>query len=216
MAWVLTMAAPGKWRTVMAGEDREAQVSAAVDEVFERADRDSAAVQKHWMRQRLDRALDGAEDAGGSVVSVAFPTAPVAGVVLPVTATVLALEVESDSMESAMKALAAVAAADPTAKPMSTPAGLVLRTHRTTDVKQAFDAEVAEAPVSPAERDAIGAASSSMPMLRARYIVPAAGEKQWHAVAFSATLGTEEPGLVETFLELFDAFAETLDWRQDQ
>jgi len=216
MTWVLTMAAPGEWRTVMVGEDRDAQVSAAVEEVFRRADRDSSAAQKHWMRQRLERALDGADDAGGRVVSVAFPTALVAGVVLPVTATVLGLEVESDSMESAMKALAAVAAADPTAKPMSTPAGLALRTHRTTDVKEAFDAEVAEAPVSPDERDAIRAASSTMPMLRARYLVPTSGERRWHAVAFSATLGTEEPGLVENFLELFDAFAETLEWRQDQ
>jgi len=215
MTWVLTMAAPGQWRTVTAGEGREEQVSAAVDEVFRRVDRDSAAAQKHWMRERLVRALDGADEAGGRVVSVAFPTAPVAGAVLPVTATVLGLEVESDSMESAMKALAAVAAADATAKPMSTPAGLALRTHRVTDVKQAFDAEVAEAPVSPEERIAIAEASSAMPMLRARYLVPASGDKQWHAVAFSATLGTDEPELVETFLELFDAFAETLEWRQE-
>jgi len=215
MTWVLTMAAPGQWRTVMTGEDREAQIAAAVEEAYRRADRDSSAVQKHWMRQRLERALDGSDDAGGRVVSVAFPTAPVAGAVLPVTATVLGLDVESESMESAMKALAAVAAADPTAKPMPTPAGLALRTHRVADVKEAFDAEVAEAPVSPEERVAIVEASSTMPMLRARYLVPASGDKYWHAVAFSATLGTEEPDLVETFLELFDAFAGTLEWRQE-
>jgi len=199
----------------MTGEDREAQIAAAVEEAYRRADRDSSAVQKHWMRQRLERALDGSDDAGGRVVSVAFPTAPVAGAVLPVTATVLGLDVESESMESAMKALAAVAAADPTAKPMPTPAGLALRTHRVADVKEAFDAEVAEAPVSPEERVAIVEASSTMPMLRARYLVPASGDKYWHAVAFSATLGTEEPDLVETFLELFDAFAGTLEWRQE-
>jgi hypothetical protein len=200
----------------MAGEDRDSQIAAAVDAVFARADRDSSAAQKHWMRQRLERALDGTDEAGGHVVSVAFPTAPVAGAILPVTATVLGLDMESDSMEDAMKALAAVAAADPTAKPMPTPAGLALRTHRVADVKEAFDAEVAEAPVSREEREEISAASSSLPMLRARYLVPASGDKRWHAVAFSATLGTEEPELVDTFLELFDAFAETLEWRPEQ
>jgi len=216
MTWTLSMVAPGKWRSVSAGADRDAEIAAAVDEVFASADRDSSAADKHWMRQRLAGALDGVGEAGGRVVSVAFPTQPVGGTVLPVTATVLALETSSETMEDALKALAAVAAADPSAKPLPTSAGLALRTHRVSDVKESFDAEVEQAPIEPEMRREIQAASSAMPMLRARYLFPAAGAKQWHAVSFSATLGTDEPDLVTTYLELFDAFAETVTWKEQE
>lgn len=215
MSWTLTMAAPGQWRAVSAGPDRESEVAAAVDAVFARADRDSSAVDKHWMRQRLERSLDGVDEAGGRVVAVAFPTAPVAGTVLPVTATVLALDTTSETMEDALKALAAVAAGDATAKPVATSAGLALRTHRITDVKASFDAEVDEAPLEPDVKRSIQDASTAMPMLRARYLIPAAGARQWHAVAFSATLGTDEPELADEYLELFDAFAETVSWKEE-
>jgi len=214
MSWTLAMTAPGKWRSVSAGEDRDAEIAAAIDEVFAKADRDSSAVDKHWMKQRLEGALDGVSEAGARVVSVAFPTQPVGGVVLPVTATVLALETSSETMEDALKALAAVAAGDPSAQPIPTNAGLALRTHRVSDVKESFDAEVEHAPLEPELRREIQAASSAVPMLRARYLFPAAGARQWHAVSFSATLATDEPDLVTTYLELFDAFAETVTWKQ--
>jgi hypothetical protein len=114
-----------------------------------------------------------------------------------------------------MRALAALASQDATSLVMPTLAGLALRTHRTHDVRETFEAEVASAPVSEEERAEILAQPTPIPLLRARYLLPASDGKRWHAIAFTATLGTAEDELVDVYLELWDAFVGSLEWREE-
>ncbi len=209
----LTLIVPAGWRRIESGLNQEASIAEAVDAAYRNADRDSSAVAKHWMRERLREALTSPPDVDSEVVAVAYPERPAAGMMLPVSVTVLKLKIKTDSVEEAMKALAMMAAREPDAKPIETPVGLVLRSHSVRDIKEAFDAEVEGAPIKDDEKTAIAAASDAIPSLRARYIVPSGSGDAWHAVAFTAMLGADEPELPGVYLELFDAFVRTMEWR---
>lgn len=209
------MAAPGEWRTIHAGPGRDDEIREAANAAFAGADRDSAAVDKHWMRERLTRAFDAGDDATAEVVTVLYPERTVAGVVLPVTATVLRLNATADSMEAAMKSLALAASRDPSSQVVVTDAGVTMRTHAVVNLRRGFDDEVDAAPVSPEDRAAIKAAAGPLPSLRVRYLLPGVAGASWHALAFSAMLGTDEPGLVDIYLSLCDALATTAKWRTE-
>ncbi len=207
------MIVPAGWRRVEAGPNQEASIREAVDAAYRDADRDSSAVAKHWMRERLREALTAPEELDSEVVAVAYPERPAAGMMLPVSATVLRMSLSTNSVDDAMKALARMSAGEPDAHVQQTPVGLVLRSYSVRDVKQAFDVQVDGAPIQESEKLAIAAASEAMPSLRVRYVIPSTSGDSWYAVAFSAMLGSDEPELVGVYLELFDAFVGSLEWR---
>lgn len=209
------MAAPRGWRTIRNGPDRDADIDRALDAAFMRADCDSSAVGRHWLRERLMHALNSAEDGHAEVVSIAFPEQATGGVLMPVTATVLRLATVSGSAQEAMRALAALACQDGTSQVMPTLAGLALRTHRVHDARDSFAEEVASAPIAQQERVQILADPAPVAVLRARYLLPGSQGRSWHAIAFTATLGIHEDDLVGVYLDLWDAFVGSLEWRED-
>lgn len=207
MSTTAIFSVPTSWQVVVPGDDPQAAVARAVDELFAGKDRDSSAVNKHWMRERLTRAVAMPEGVDATIVLFAFPKRPEAGVVLPVSATIVRTAgPELDEDADPLKALAALAANDPTAQPMPVLSTLALRTHEVREGAEAFAHELSEAPVSTDERAAIAAQAESVPILRARYIIPATGGRPWHHVEFSALLGDPDPDLHDLYLGLFDAF----------
>lgn len=214
MTATVSIAMPGGWRLISAGADRDAQIGAAVEAAYAKADRDSSAVAKHWMRTRLTAAFTAPEDVDAEVVAVAYPEKPVGGVLLPVSATVLRLGQRTHTQDEAMRALALMSTQVPQAKIMETPLGIALRTHAVRDATELFAQEVEDAPIDGAERAAIREAVDSVPSLRARYVLPSGDGAPWHALAFSAMLGAEDEALTVHYLELFDAFVQTLSRRE--
>lgn len=202
---------PSSWRVVTPGGDAAAAVARAVDEMFAGHDRDSSAVTKHWMRERLTRAVTQPADVDAEVVLFAFPQRPEAGVVLPVSATVLrsqALAVPEG--DDPMRVLAGLAAREATSTTLEVLGSLALRTHEVRDAARAFGAEVDEAPVTAEERAQLHAEATSVPLLRVRYMLPANPGRPWHLVVFTALLGSPEPALVDLYLGLFDAFVQAM------
>lgn len=109
-----------------------------------------------------------------------------------------------------MKALAGIAAQDPSARTMEVLGGVALRTHEVRDGSPAFKAEVDDAPISAEERAQLHAEATRVPMLRARYTLPGAPGKPWTLVVFTALIGEDEPQLHELYLGLFDAFVQAM------
>lgn len=212
---VLALTLPAGWRAVDLSRDRDSAIAAAVDHAFTRADRDSSAAAKHWMRQRLIAASTVPADGGAEVVSLLYPERATAGIVLPVTAQVLLLsETALPVAEEPMKVLAALATRDDTSKPVPGAGGLALRTHAARDIRDAFVAEVDTAPLSPEERASIEAATPrTMHALRVSYVLPPARGGTWHAVVFSALLAEPSPAVADVVMALCDAFVEAARWR---
>ncbi len=208
MSASLTMTTPRGWRLIESGPGQEDQITEAVNEAFATAPRDSAAIDKHWMRERLRDSFAPVEDA--EVVAIAYPTKPMAGQPLPVSATVLRLSTRTAGVDDAMASLARLSTADSSSKLMTAPAGLILRNHAVRDTTDAFAHTVSEAPVSAGDREQILASTTTVRTLRARYVVPSTDGTPWHCLAFSAVLGTDEQALVDVYLELCDAFAGSL------
>lgn len=200
---------PTSWQVVVPGTDPEAAVARAVDELFSGHDRDSSAVSKHWMRERLTRAVAMPDGVDAQIVLFAFPQRPEAGVVLPVSATIVRTAGPPlDEGTDPLKALAALAVRDPSARPVPVLHAISLRTHEVREGAQAFAAEVAEAPISPQDKAALAAEAESVPLLRVRYVVPATTGHPWHHIEFSALLGDPNPALQDMYLGLFDAFVQ--------
>lgn len=210
MTQSLTVALPAGWRKIDAGPSEDAEIAQAVDEAFAGADRDSSAVQKHWMRQRLKSSLHPDGEVDAEVVSILYPEKATGGVPLPVSATILRLGLVSDDAEAAMRTVALLMSEDKNAALLETPAGIVVRTQQVRDVRQAFDQIVDEAPLTEAERTQVHETGAGLPTLRVRYVLPAAPGAHWHAIAFSAVLGSDEPELIDQYIKLFDAFANTI------
>ena len=195
----------------MPGDDPAAAVSRAVDEMFAGHDRDSSAVNKHWMRERLTRAVVTPEELDAEAVLFAFPQRAEAGVVLPVSATILRSGALATPLgEDPMKALAGIAAHDSSARTMEVLGGVALRTHEVREGAPAFKAEVDEAPTPQAHRAGVRAEVEPVPRVRVRYTLPAGRGRPWTLVVFSALLGDHEPQLQELYLGLFDAFVQTM------
>jgi hypothetical protein len=201
---------PGGWRFIESGPGRDGDIDRAVDAAYASADRDSSAVAKHWMKAKLRSAFTAPDDVDSEVVAVAYPERTVAGMLLPVSATVIRLALTSDSQEDAMRMLALLSTEEPGATIVATELGVVLRSHTIRDLSGSLVAEVEQAPVDEAERAAIVEAVDKVPTLRARYVVPASDGGRWHAVAFTAMLGSDDEALANHYLELFDAFIQTL------
>lgn len=206
----VTIALPAGWRKIDAGPNEDSDIAQAVEGAFAGADRDSSAVRKHWMRERLKSSLHPSGDVEAEVVSVLYPERTAGGVPLPVSATILRLDLVSDDAEAAMRTVALLVSEDKDAALLETPAGVLVRTQQVRDVREAFDQVVDEAPLSEDEKAEVHATGAELPTLRVRYVLPAPPGKRWHALAFSAVLGSDEPELVGNFIELFDAFAMTM------
>ncbi len=205
----MSFSVPSSWQVVVPGEDPQTAVARAVDELFAGHDRDSAAVNKHWMRERLTRAVVMPEGVDAQVLLFAFPKRPEAGVVLPVSAAIVraagpGIEPGTDPL----KALAALAVSDPSAQAVPVLHTVALRTHEVREGARAFASEVGEAPVSEEDKTALGIEGESIPLLRARYIIPATAGHRWHHVEFTALLGEPIPALQDLYLGLFDAFVQ--------
>jgi len=200
---------PSSWTVVEPGADPDAAIARAVDEVFATKDRDSNALARHWMRQRLGAAIASPEHTGAEVVLVAFPHQAHGSVVLPVSATMVRIPSPLTSpRDDPMRVLAAIAARDPSAQTVPVLRTVALRTHRVCEAAEAVHSELrASALEEPVQRD-IGARLTHVPMLRARYVIPGMGRGAWYVVDFSALLGTDNSGLSELYLGLFDAFIE--------
>lgn len=206
--------APAGWRALDLTRDPEAAIDAAVAEAFSGRDRDSSATEKHWMRQRLRAATSAPDEVGATVVAAMYPTRAVAGEVLPVSGTVLRYEpgvMPQD--DDAMRALAALASRDSTARPVPAAGALGLRTHSLRDLSAAFTAEIESAPLGAEDRAQItNAAPERLMALRAHYAVPPGLSSHWHGVVLTAMIPAHESAVAELFLELFDAFVEAARW----
>jgi hypothetical protein len=209
MTMTATFSVPSSWQVVVPGNDPQAAVARAVEELFAGHDRDSAAVNKHWMRERLTRAVEMPRGVDAEVVLFAFPKRPEAGVVLPVSATVVRTASPLlDADDDPLKALAVLSAHESTAHPLPVLNTVALRTHEVREGAAAFAAEVEAAPVSEQDKEQLAREAQSVPMLRVRYTIPAMPGHPWHLVEFSALLGEMETGLEELYLGLFDAFVQ--------
>ena len=179
--------------------------------MFADHDRDSSAVNKHWMRERLTRAIATPDEVNAEVVLFAFPQRAEAGVVLPVSATILrSAALATPPGEDPMKSLAGIASHDSSARTLEVLGGVALRTHEVREGAPAFKAEVDDAPITETERAQLHAETESIPMLRVRYTLPATPGRPWTLVVFTALLGDPEPQLQELYLGLFDAFVQAM------
>ena len=211
MSITAAFSVPSSWQVVAPGSDPEASVARAVEELFVGHDRDSAAVDKHWMRERLTRAVAMPQGVDAEVLLFAFPRRPEAGVVLPVSATVVrAAGPPLAADDDPLKVLAVMAARDATAHPLPVLDTLALRTHEVREGAAAFAAEVEAAPVSGEDKEQLAREAESVPMLRVRYTIPALPGHPWHLVEFSALLVEPHPDLQELYLGLFDAFVQAM------
>lgn len=208
MTSTLSIAVPDGWTRVPLDGDREAAIEAAVDEAFASADRDSSAVAKHWMRQRLRDAATAPPDSHADVVGLLYPSAPVAGVVLPMSAQVLRLH-DGVLAGDPPRILAGIAASDSTAVPMALVSGLALRTHSVRDLADDWEREFSQAPLEDSDLESMGSPTEPMPALRVEYMIPGHGGSAWHIVAFTAMVGGDEEGLVDMYLQLCDAFVQS-------
>jgi hypothetical protein len=200
---------PSSWQVVVPGPDPEAAVARAVEELFVGQDRDSAALNKHWMREGLTRAVTMLRDVDTVVLLFAFPKRPEEGVVLPVSATVVRTAGPLlDAGDDPLKALAVLSAHDSTAQPLPVLNTVALRTHEVREGAAAFAAEVEAAPIAEQDKEQLAREAQSVPMLRVRYTIPAMPGHPWHLVEFSALLGETETGLEGLYLGLFDAFVQ--------
>ena len=133
---------------------------------------------------------------------------------LPVTATLLRLHHSPSDVREPLAALAELAAADPTARPVPAGSAVAVRTHEVRDISEDFSAVVNDAPIEAAAQAQLARESACLPLLRARYLLASDDASSWHIVVFSAVLGTRDAPLLEIYLELFDAFVGGLRWDQ--
>lgn len=211
----VTLTMPGGWRFIEAGTDRDQAIDDAVDAAYAKADRDSSAVAKHWLKNKLRQSFEVPEGSDSEVVAVAYPERPMGGVLLPASAAILKLSTSAQSQQEAMTKLALLAAQEQGASIIATDVGVVLRSYALRDAAEALAQQVAEAPIEAADRGAIAAAIDEVPTVRARYVVPSGDGEPWHAVVFSALIGDGGEELALHYVELFDAFIQTLS-RKDR
>jgi len=205
----VTVQAPPGWTAVSIGTDRMGAIEAAVDQMTAGLDRDSDAVSRHWLRDRLVSASETPPGARCELVGLLISSSPVAGVTLPVSAQILRLDDGVMSNEP-MRDLAVLAAQDPSAKPLTVGGGLVLRTHEVRDMVDAVRTEVDRADVGDQDRAAILDGLATVPSVRVQYYLPGIEQTPWHIIAFTALLGADDPELVDLYMELSDALIQSM------
>ncbi|MCB2413196.1 hypothetical protein LGT39_10110 [Demequina sp. TTPB684] len=218
MTTTLNITVPSGWTRLDLDGNRDKAIEEAVEKAFASADRDSSAIAKHWMRSRLHAAATAPAEAQADVISLMYPSAPVAGVVLPMSAQVMRLH-DGVLTGDPARVLAGIAAGDTSATPMTLQTGLILRTHSVRDVAEQWSAEIEDAPLDADAREGMEAAAERLPALRVQYMIPGHEGSAWHIAAFSAMLGDTsaegQGGLAELYLELCDAFILSAVVRED-
>lgn len=201
-AQLLDMAVPPGWHRIDTRGDRKSELDAAVARVTEGIDRDSAPALREKIRRKLAALLDEMDvEADNSVLSLLFPVARTAGIVLPVTVA-LATIPAPDASRPPIEVLVGASLSNPTAQPVPVADTVALRTHSIRTLGPQATEQVADL----ADGDAGGVSIEAF-SLRTQYVFGwNEPTPEWYAVQCSAVLPSPEltSPLVQEFNGLFD------------
>ncbi|WNM26942.1 hypothetical protein RN607_12140 [Demequina capsici] len=202
MTATLEMTVPTGWRLVTRGDGPHSVETVANDLVQDVPSSDRSARLRE-VRGALEAGFASVAAEDAEVASLLVPGG-VAGARLPITVAVLRLTMATRSSMEANRALAGIAAQDPTARLLATDAGPAMRTHSLAP----FGRLHAER-LGLDERDLADGAA-----LHARYLLPPRGKGRWLALVHTVLM--VEPDSVSAWLELCDALVTAVQWRRDE
>ncbi|WP_084124601.1 hypothetical protein [Demequina sp. NBRC 110054] len=201
MTGTLEMTIPEGWHLVEAGDGPRSTATVAADLTRSVP----AADRARWRRTvaaALDEGLSAVDGEDSEVMSMLVPGGA-AGLALPLTVAVLRLGLETSDPAEANRVLAGLVSREPTARLLASDAGPVLRTHT-------------RVPLGSEHARRLGVDPADLPTaesLRARYLLPPAGQGRWlalvHTVPMMLGLGAE------AWLELCDALVVGVRWRTE-